>query len=370
MQSAADWIKEGRVDLTDWLVHFVHRRTLEHLPPSLTTGSDGSLQIPTHFSGNVPQYWERDWRYNEYDWDTDATSFDVLRKIVRDGFIRTSWSFRRGMATIYGPSSAICFSEMPLYAMLDYSLKRSTSGFVATYAIALRRREVFRAGGRPVIYGLSGHRQDVIDVKAVAIPNFRFLSHKLLPAHEQYRYVATELDSPAVIDWTHEREWRWTDRKKVFDPPGLPIWIDGDDIFDDILIIITTTDEAQIVRDDLKRLFDGGYNRFDLPLNRRALLRTRILALDSLPDRHLKGYLRIEDVSVAGLPKISPVNVDVSVIEQVQATFSEAQQAGKKAAADVASRLGRDVDGFIRDAVGFALIRTYDTHSAVTQALV
>lgn len=76
------------------------------------------------------------------DWvlDNNATAFEVLRRIIHDGFIRSSWSYRGGNPTVYGPYSAICFTEMPLYALIDYANKRqSGSGFVGKYGIAFRK---------------------------------------------------------------------------------------------------------------------------------------------------------------------------------------------------------------------------------------
>lgn len=84
-------------------------------------------------------------------------SFGVLKRIISDGYIRSGWSFRGGKLTIYGKHSAVCFTEMPLYALINYGKTREDSNLVSSYGIALPKRELFALGGRQVIYGLSRH---------------------------------------------------------------------------------------------------------------------------------------------------------------------------------------------------------------------
>jgi hypothetical protein len=134
-----------------------------------------------------------DWSDEDYPWEPDASAFTVLMKILRDGYIRSGWSFRSGKATIYGPYSAVCFTEMPLYALLDYVQKRSASGLVDTYAIAVRRTELFAAGGRPVIYGLSGPALLAHNGDPESGLGYKSLRSTSLPLDEQYRYVATTM---------------------------------------------------------------------------------------------------------------------------------------------------------------------------------
>lgn len=178
--ATSDWMKAGRVDLSDWVIHFVHERRLDEYPdpfswagPAKSEQADeltedearriadqceaeSAGRIPSSFDQTGPQYWDLDRNDEEYSWESDACAITVLKKIVSDGFLRAGWSFRKGRATTYGPRPSVCFTEMPLYALLDYAKKRSHSGFVDTYAIALKREELFQAGGRPVIYGLTG----------------------------------------------------------------------------------------------------------------------------------------------------------------------------------------------------------------------
>lgn len=136
---------------------------------------------------------------------SDPRAIRVLSKIITDGHIRAGWAIRNGRPTIYGPSAAACFTEMPLYGLINYATQRSSHD-VGLYAIAVPRDEFFVAGGRPAIYGLTGpHREQYTHGKV--------WPRKLMPScglgeEEQYRYVAMAIDDDRSIDWSHEREWR------------------------------------------------------------------------------------------------------------------------------------------------------------------
>ena len=93
---------------------------------------------------------------------------------------------------IYGPKSAVCFTEMPLYALIDYVKARNKSGYADRYGIAFRREELFEAGARPVIYGLTGEHKEISSCESLC--GFRVLSECTgIGLHEQYRYVYTNL---------------------------------------------------------------------------------------------------------------------------------------------------------------------------------
>ena len=152
----------NRLDLSDWVIHFVHQRQSDDNPQDLQEiaeleGFDGDLRLPDYYDDegnghNILTPYEE----NEYWIDENADAFDVLLKILHDGFIHSGWSLRNCTPTIYGPKSAVCFTEMPLYALVQYAKFRGEySGYVGNYGIAFRRNELFAAGGRPVIYGLS-----------------------------------------------------------------------------------------------------------------------------------------------------------------------------------------------------------------------
>jgi len=216
-------IIEDRLDMTEWVLHFVHARDFRNEPEGWMVRFDKF--------GWYPYHEDKDINYRFSDWDImdessllepDAAPMGVLHKIVTDGHIRASWSFRNGKPTIYGPRAAVCFTETPLYALVDYA-KRRRGTAVDSYAIGLLKSELFRAGGRPVIYGLSGAH---VERDITSRPWPRKLKDSCgIAESEQYRYVATSMSTERPIDWTHEREWRWVDHRDACSCPGIPVWI-------------------------------------------------------------------------------------------------------------------------------------------------
>ena len=393
MASPSQWMKSGRVDLSDWVIHFVHARRPEDWPDPFSWAGSGvsteegelteddqdriasqceaenAAHVPCAFDQNGPRYWDLDWRDDDYPWEPDAYPLTVLTKIVKDGFLRAGWSFRKGKATIYGPQSAVCFTEMPLYALLNYAKKRCDSGLVDTYAVVLKRGELFHAGGRPVIYGLSSTTAEAGAGDLEFGKGYRALKSDCLPLREQYRYVTTALAGGRSIDWTHEREWRWTDSIGRWDPPGLGIWLrEPKKTFSEILILVKTARESKHIRDELKYLYDAGYNRFSLEIDREALLATSVLAIENVAANILENpVLRVEDLPVEKMTTIQPIKADHESIEAVRDALAVAEKAGRTAA--VAYRSLHWPNGNVVDTCGYAYVRTYDSHSKVTAAL-
>ena len=172
-----------RLDLTEWVIHFVHDRkpeaNLEGLYEDYLLFSDdmdennisSSKQCLDEDAFRYLDYYDSEGNghnmldefiENEFPIDEDASAFRVLKKILHDGFIHSSWSIRNGIPSVYGPNSAVCFTEMPLYALVDYARVRGEkSGYVGNYGLAFRRNELYAAGARPVIYGLSGEFKEI-----------------------------------------------------------------------------------------------------------------------------------------------------------------------------------------------------------------
>lgn len=161
-----------RLDLTEWIIHFVHERkpkdNFEGLYEDLNLLAE-ELDVHQHlteYDFRLCDYYDESGKEhfvndtyieNEYDIDAHASAFEVLKKILHDGFIHSSWSLRNLIPSIYGPKSAVCLTEMPLYALLEYAKVRGErSGYVGNYELAFKRNELFDAGARPVIYGLRG----------------------------------------------------------------------------------------------------------------------------------------------------------------------------------------------------------------------
>lgn len=204
----ADWQHQTRIDLTSWIIHFVHERTpetsfevqlnemVEEAELKGCAINRSELQFPDYYTAPNNPVSIFDQSFND-DWELDnnATAFEVIQRIIHDGFIRSGWSFRNTMPTVYGPYSAICFTEMPLYALIDYANKRqSGSQFVGKYGIAFKKNELFMAGARNVIYGLSGQHKESEEGDAYWGYGLRTLASSCgLGINEQFRYVYTKL---------------------------------------------------------------------------------------------------------------------------------------------------------------------------------
>lgn len=296
-----------RLDLTEWVIHFVHDRkpddNLDGLYENYLLFSDD--KDGNRIDSSKLYLDEDDFRYpdfydsegkghnmldefieNEYPIDENASAFSVLKKILHDGFIHSSWSIRNGIPSVYGPNSAVCFTEMPLYALVDYARVRGEkSGYVGNYGIAFRRNELFAAGARPVIYGLSGEFKETDNLNGVY--QGRLLDSSCgIGVHEQYRYVSTLLPKKygLTIDWTHEREWRWALPNDSFGVPGLPFFLSKDfaDFFTDVIIIVGTDEEQEDILLHLKNLYDSGCRNTGFDYNKEIISSAKVLSLEAI----------------------------------------------------------------------------------------
>ncbi|MBT1688642.1 hypothetical protein [Dawidia soli] len=95
-------IKEGRLDLSDFLIHFTRAG--------------------------------------------EKNSFSTLKSIVTSGQINCGWSIRgnNNKRTIFGHKPAICFTDMPLFSFYDYVVKRKDHSKVDFYGVALRKKTMFK----------------------------------------------------------------------------------------------------------------------------------------------------------------------------------------------------------------------------------
>ena len=147
---------------------------------------------------------------------------------------------------------------MPLSELIVYANARDSSVNVSPYAICLNKKELFRAGARPVIYGTT---LPVSAPHKIKLP--RLLSEDSgIGLTEQYRFVRTELGQAGYSDWTHEREWRWSmyhSQHSESSTPGLPVWLKTPrNPFTRALVVVKTATEAEAVLDEIKLLFDAG----------------------------------------------------------------------------------------------------------------
>lgn len=279
-----------RLDLTDYLTHFIHKPFNQVKVLPLCYDKDDN-----------PIFEQQNSRYDSQYQMRSLSSFEVLLKILYDGIIRSGWSHRGDSPTIYGKRSAVCFTEMPLYALAKYAIDRGEECKVDQYGIALNRYQLFRYGARPVIYGFSDHSFGGVYEKSTQA-GYRLLDESThVSLREQYRFVRTELSDmdPYCFDWMHEREWRWplpideNECPKYPEVPGIPIYS-----FKDCCVLVKTRDEKQYVI-NLLRSFLGDSNwRFNT--FKGNLSQWRIIAFDDIKeDGYMGSYkpLRIEDLN-------------------------------------------------------------------------
>jgi len=178
-----------RFDLSDYLIHFFRDVDLE---------SNNYIHFP-EYAG-----------FNNICEDTKCSALFLMRCALRNTKLVASWSYRNGKRTIYGPYPAICFTEMPLAAFLQASKERKEKGEnIGEYAFMLPKKEMFKIGARPVIYGLSEDNYFKYSTAEKKYDDEKIIDPTVLPLKEQYRYVNYNPIRTNLIDWTHEREWRW-----------------------------------------------------------------------------------------------------------------------------------------------------------------
>lgn len=170
-----DWerIRQARLDITDWVIHWTKSRMLDQ---------------------------------------TSECPLDVLKCILQLGYLKPSFAPRRSVTirkgqtnTIQGSYPAVCFTDQPLSSFTKSC--RTLSSRYSPYGVALDKRNLFEYGGRPVIYG---------DKNLLARLNdedkYLWVGYNPVPSSSFSGYP---------LDWTHEREWRTKVEKYNFLDWGL-----------------------------------------------------------------------------------------------------------------------------------------------------
>lgn len=364
----------NRVDLTDWVIHFVHNRipedNIDDIITEIREVYDVSIEgIPSFYDNTGTPHRIFDSRIDEeYPIESDAPAFDVLRKIIHDGYIKSGWSFRNGLATIYGPSSAVCFTEMPLGSLISYAASRGK--YVGTYGIAIKRKELFAVGGRQVIYGLSTTHCEAAEGDINFGKGLRCLASSTgIGLKEQYRYVATNLiRQSAIIDWTHEREWRWPLIDDKYGVEGLPILLDEDYIirFSDIIIIVSTLKEKESILNLLKSMYDAGGSNIGYGYNIELIKTAKVLSIEEL--QQYKGdiaKIKLENISTKYFARIEEIKVSEEIKKKVAKIWNEAKEIAYNAEDEHLSSVfkGNDIGS-----AGYSYVTTTAT-TEITQAL-
>lgn len=327
-----------RIDLSEWVIHFIHARkegddmyALREI--SKIEEPNVTFRIPTNFDSNGnPQDLTLEYTDNEWPITTDASGFEILQKIIHDGYIRSGWSFRDNVPTVYGPYSAVCFTEMPLYGLIEYARNRGLrSGYVGEYGIAFLRRELFDAGARQVIYGLSTEFKEADNTDdAFYDHGLRCLSESCgIGLEEQYRYVSTNLGQGKKVDWTHEREWRWPFRGGNEGVAGLPFLLSKDWGYQFTqLVIIVSKDEEQVeILDQLKNMYDSKSRNCGFEYNISLIPAIRVLSLETLANANVDMRdVRIEDVPTLQAEVRTRIPVSNAISTHVVEVVKEAEK--------------------------------------------
>ena len=360
--------------MTEWVLHFIRDCNDDDIPDDSVLKYDYYETFPYHENKELNDRFDS-WRISDEGSPlaSDASAFHVLMKIISDGHIRSNWAFRKRRATIYGPRPAACFTEMPLYALVEYAKTRNTKS-VGSYATGVLKKELYQAGGRPAIYRLSKNH-----VERRPAPSFSWnWPRKLHPSceigeAEQYRYVAMSMSTERPIDWSHEREWRWADHLDQCSCPGLPVWLDEEPFsFSRVMIVVPKSSEVKPVLDLLKSLHDAGGNDYDQLFSRKTLAATSVVSLEELEarvsDLMIEG-IRLEDIPASQIQRFKTPQAAPELIEKVRSVLAEAKQAADGAAAAYLVTARRTPSGHVADVAGWAHLVIHDAQSPLVSAL-
>lgn len=266
-------IKDNRTDLSEWIIHFVHDRRNDQRPDWVINPS--SVHFPQYHSEDEDEVYgfdehlmsiEREAENMNFDIkeEDELSAFEVIKLMLSMGYIRAGFSYRKEEKTIYGNRPAICFTEMPLHALIQYAKNRSKSDLTSAYAIAFPRKELYNAGARNVFYGLSSPHKEAEEGDPYLDEYFhRNLSSECgISLNEQYRYVYTNLNGTKITDWTHEREWRLACDYGDHSMVGLNFLRENQDncpltMFSQVVVIVNTNKEVEILLKDLAQYFHG-----------------------------------------------------------------------------------------------------------------
>jgi hypothetical protein len=238
-------LNNERYDLSNRLIHFFRE-----------------LNLDDESSPDIPE----EWGMSNIAEDTVFSSMFLLRSAIRHGHLWATWSIRSKRRSIYGPRPAICYTEMPTAAFIETARIRKDAGQkISSHALTFQKIEMFSLGASPVIYGLSD--------RSASIPTTgtgsRIIDRSLLPEGEQYRYVTYNPVGRQIVDWTHEREWRWpfpddiTAYEKLIEEMGIASEvkdIPGLNLYASELsamgVIVNTHEESKMVLHDILSLVD------------------------------------------------------------------------------------------------------------------
>ncbi len=117
-----------RIDLSDNLIHFVS---------SLDTSN------PDY---NLSEMHPKEYAMNGDIVEQNSISpFFILRRIIRNRQILSTWSYRKENRTIYGKYPAVCFTEMPISEFVKTSIDRQLKGQkISNYGLILIKKNFLK----------------------------------------------------------------------------------------------------------------------------------------------------------------------------------------------------------------------------------
>lgn len=361
----------NRYDMTDWIIHFVHKRNEVNDPLEFSYDWENTLDyipFPDSFKyDGTPIFQTNKYEEDEYGLEPDAEAFSVLKKILYDGIIRTGWSFRKNKPTIYGPKSAACFTEMPIYSLIEYSKERNDKKFIAPYGIAFLKEDVFEMGARPVIYGLTETHREAVEGDSNFGIGLRTLSFECgIGIKEMYRYVYTNITKQRRIDWTHEREWRWADISEKYDFPGMPFFVkNGYFRFSKLIVIVKNKKEVSEILDYIQHLYHSGSTNYGREYDLTTISNTYVVSIEDLSTiQEDIRTIKLDDLPLQQIPKLQKIIVRKETIERVKMAIEIATEISHKESEKIFKEKG-DVGG-----AGFAHVVTYVSNSEITQSLI
>lgn len=268
-----DWIaiRRARPDISDYLLHWTRGRATD----------DGRL-----------------------------TPFDVLKEILRCGYVRPTFAPKESVTaggknnTIKGPHPAVCLTEQPLEAFLE-SCKVLPQRY-ERYALALHKWHLFSYGGRPVIYGDDGQLERLQD-------DDKYLWVRYSPIPEV-------MFGNFPIDWTHEREWRAKHEVHEYadigqtPPNGVPLLLppvtypkSGKPVLSLPRVLVKTTEERDEIAQWIREL--PAYDGDNGVLQRYFAILPSIMVI---PLDHVEEHVRGGDVRYAHLETLPYEEIDPS----------------------------------------------------------
>ena len=219
------------------------------------------------------------------------------------------WSLKKLGASIYGPNSCVCFTEMPLYAFKEYTEQHKYAEF---FGIAAKRKALYHLGARPVVYGLKNTALAVEGDENYMQHAQNLAKDSGLSLSEQYRYVVTVLknrDDGAMVDWTHEREWRWADTdshaKENF-IPGLGIFIRGlSPSLKEFVLFVDSDKRIKPLLAELAELSEmlGENNQHFYTYKSKKIWILSLSELERQMEQKKNPYMRLDDIDLNSLPR-------------------------------------------------------------------